>query len=119
MDFEATLSVLLGMVGDKVGVSVRGASGCPPLAAAMSGTLQAGSELRAGTWAETPEEAFYFHFVEDPGAGFFLHAEGFAGAEELHDGDTLRAVVGDVEIIVERNPGEPKGLLGPEHWSDG
>jgi hypothetical protein len=115
MDFEAMLSALLGMVGDKVGVSVGGASGRPPLAAAMSGTLQAGSELRAGT----PEEAFYFHFVEDPGAGFFLHAEGFAGAEELHDGDTLRAVVGDVEIIVERNPGEPKGLLGPEHWSDG
>lgn len=78
MDFEATLTALLGMVGSEVDVSVRArADNGPPATAQMHGKLCGGRELRAGSTPALPAEAFYFYLAEDEGLGFWIHADHF------------------------------------------
>ena len=102
MTFEQTLAALQAMLGEEVEIAVGAADEAPALVGTWNGRLAAGSELAAGR-SQDEGESFYFHLADDPGSGFFLHAEAFRGAGWLGERGSdavLRIRSGPIALIV-------------------
>lgn len=105
LTFEETLAALHGMLGGEVEISVGAAEGPPAIAGTWSGRLAAGSELPARRSPEG-DGTFYFHFAEDAGSGFFVHAGAFRGARWLEAEAGANAMLeihsGPLVLVIER-----------------
>lgn len=93
----------MGLIGTPVSVSVCTPGGAPVMIAHMTGKLLAGSELSEGE-----HEGAVFFQVADPGSGFILARESYAGAGwSIAAPATLILRLGPVALWVEREGRRP------------
>ncbi len=100
MDFDAALSALLALVGERVEVHVISAGESPHLVATFGGILQAGHSMTGGEPGE--HEAIFVRLdAGEENASLSLNREVYHGA--IHHGDgSLTLQLGGTEMLIAR-----------------
>ncbi len=103
VDFDDTLSVLLGLVGERVEVSVFDAGESPHLVATFGGRLLEGRPI-GGSSAGALESIYVRIEAGGEVGSLSLDREVFTDAIAHSDG-SLTLQMGGVEILIGRQPG--------------
>jgi hypothetical protein len=92
------MSVLQGLLGERVNVSIGGErEGSPAALMQVTGVLDSGSDEEVAR-ENGVEDVVMFHLVDQPHSGFFADEECFSSGDVSHG--TLRLHFGDVVLRV-------------------